>query len=63
MALILPTDCGNSPRMALVAELMAAWAAGEHAPVQEWLAEGSRWALVGTADQEERDAGEDVPDP
>ncbi|MGO1389146.1 MULTISPECIES: hypothetical protein [Brachybacterium] len=56
MALILPTDCGNSPRMALVAELMAAWASGEHAPVQEWLAEGSRWTLVGTADQDDREA-------
>lgn len=43
----IPEDCGNSPRMMIVAELAAAWAAGEEAPVREWLREDAAWFLVG----------------
>ena len=41
MDLRTATDCGNSPRMALVAELISGLGIGGGAPVQEWLAEGS----------------------
>lgn len=33
--------------MALVADLITAWATGDEASVHEWLVEGARWVLVG----------------
>ena len=50
MDLRTATDCGNSPRMALVAEVITAWASGDDALVQEWLAVDARWILVGAQD-------------
>ncbi|MGO2821706.1 MAG: hypothetical protein ACTIA5_12980 [Brachybacterium tyrofermentans] len=50
MDLRTATDCGNSPRMALVAEVITAWASGDDALVQEWLAVDARWVLVGAQD-------------
>lgn len=47
MDLIAPSDCGNSPRMALVADIITAWASGDDAKVHEWLADGACWVLVG----------------
>lgn len=47
MDLIAPSDCGNSPRMALVADIITAWASGDGALVHEWLADGACWVLVG----------------
>lgn len=55
MDLSVPTDCGNSPRMALVADIVTAWAAGDDALVQEWLSDDARWILVGA-----QDPGEDA---
>lgn len=45
--LTAPSDCGNSPRMALVADIITAWASGDDALVHEWLADDARWVLVG----------------
>lgn len=47
MEMTIPEDCGNSPRMALVAEIVSAWAAREEAAVREWLREDATWLLVG----------------
>lgn len=47
MELRTATDCGNSPRMALVAEVITAWASAQDALVQEWLADDARWIMVG----------------
>ena len=47
MEMTIPEDCGNSPRMAIVAEIAAAWAAGEEDSVREWLREDVAWTLVG----------------
>lgn len=47
MEMTIPEHCGNSPRMALVAQLVTAWAAGEEASVREWLREDATWLLVG----------------
>lgn len=47
MEMTVPEDCGNSPRMTIVAEFVTAWAQGEEAAVQEWLHEDIRWVLVG----------------
>ena len=43
----IPEDCGNSPRMAIVPDIVAAWAAGEEATVREWLRDDAIWILVG----------------
>lgn len=50
MEMTIPQDCGNSPRMALVAEIATAWARGEDDAVREWLREDARWELVGSDD-------------
>ena len=58
MEMTIPEDCGNSPRMALVAEIVTAWAAQDVGTVREWLHEGARWVLVGT-DAAAEDGAED----
>lgn len=47
MEMRIPEDCGNSPRMAIVADIVTAWAAGEEGAVREWLREDATWHLVG----------------
>ncbi|MGP9538823.1 hypothetical protein ACT3SP_12480 [Brachybacterium sp. AOP43-C2-M15] len=47
MDMKVPEDCGNSPRMAIVAEFAAAWAAEDDTAVREHLHEDLRWVLVG----------------
>lgn len=49
MEISLPTDCGNSPRVALVGEFAVSWAAGDSVAMDEWLADDARWMLVGAA--------------
>lgn len=46
----IPEDCGNSPRMALVAEIVTAWAGQDDDVVRRWLREDAQWELVGGAD-------------
>ena len=50
MEMTIPEDCGNSPRMALVAEIVTSWAARDDTAVREWLREDAHWELVGGAD-------------
>lgn len=42
-------DCGNSPRMAIVVDLVSAWAADQEHVVREWLRKDVEWTLVGDA--------------
>ncbi|MGO1480005.1 MAG: hypothetical protein ACTHWF_02665 [Brachybacterium sp.] len=48
MEIKIPEDCGNSPRMTIVADIAAAWANGEEATVREWLRGDAVWTLVGS---------------
>lgn len=47
MDITLPDGCGNSPRMALVADFVSAWARGEE--LDEWLREDVTWTVHGEA--------------
>lgn len=61
MQMSIPTDCGNSPRMAIVADLVTAWAAREDGTLRGWLREDATWVLVGAEDAEA--PGDIVPPP
>ena len=45
MDITLPDGCGNSPRMALVADFVRAWASGED--LDQWLREDATWTVHG----------------
>ena len=45
----LPTDCGNSPRITLVGELVRNWAGCEVDAVALRLADDAEWTFVGRA--------------
>ncbi|APX32583.1 hypothetical protein BH708_07470 [Brachybacterium sp. P6-10-X1] len=47
MEMTISEDCGNSPRMAIVADVAVAWAAAEEETVRGWLREDVAWTLVG----------------
>src|SRR5690625_7230613 len=49
MKITLPSDCGNSPRMALVADLAVAWAADDKDTLEQWLADDPSWSAFGPA--------------
>lgn len=49
MEVILPTGCGNSPRLDLVGEFVVSWAVGNEAEVLSCLADDATWRLVGSA--------------
>lgn len=42
----LPTDCGNSPRIGIVAGFVTHWAAGNADEVAEWLTDTAEWHVV-----------------
>lgn len=47
MDVILPSDCGNAPRIGIVSEIVTRWAAGDTAALEAWLADDARWILAG----------------
>lgn len=47
MKISIPADCGNSPRMAIVAEIVSAWIRGDAAALGEWFADDVSWQFVG----------------
>lgn len=49
MEMAIRDDCGNSPRMAIVVDLVSAWAADQEHVVREWLRKDVEWTLVGDA--------------
>lgn len=47
MQIELPADCGNAPRIGIVADFAVNWAKGDAEGVSEWLADTVSWTLVG----------------
>lgn len=47
MDIVLPSGCGNAPRIDVVGDFAVNWAAGEEAAVAEWLTDDAAWTLVG----------------
>lgn len=63
MDLTVPADCGNAPRMGIVADVVSAWARGDHAALAEALAEDATWTIVGDRAHEGRDDAATVRPP
>lgn len=47
MKTILPTDCGNSPRINIVGQLVTNWAKSNVEAMTAWLADEVSWTVVG----------------
>ncbi|MGO1563034.1 hypothetical protein CZ771_04775 [Actinomycetales bacterium JB111] len=47
MKITLPTDCGNSPRITIVGELVSHWASRDAESLAAWLADDVRWSANG----------------
>lgn len=47
MKITLPTDCGNAPRMVVVAEFTVSWATGDTAALSDTVAENVDWTVAG----------------
>lgn len=50
MKTVLPTDCGNSPRITIVGEFVTAWAQRDVEAVSAWLTDDVAWTIVGRED-------------
>lgn len=60
MEIILPTDCGNAPRIAIVGDFVVAWASGDPAAMSPWLADDVSWSIIGAQTHHGPDAAEAV---
>ena len=47
MEIVLPSGCGNAPRMLVVAEFVTNWARGDTDAMAEWLADDATWSIIG----------------
>lgn len=47
MKIVLPTDCGNAPRIAIVGEFVTNWAKCDVEAMTAWLADDVTWTIVG----------------
>lgn len=47
MKVTTPSDCGNVPRLLIVADIAQHWAAGDTEALELWLTEDAQWAVVG----------------
>lgn len=47
MQIILPTDCGNAPRINIVGEFIVNWAKANTKVLSEWLTEEASWTIIG----------------
>ena len=56
MKTTLPTDCGNAPRIGVVADVVTNWAQGDAEALAEWLTDDATWTLVGTTEHNGEDA-------
>jgi|SRR5690625_4585236 len=54
MKIVLPTDCGNAPRIAIVGEFVTNWAKRDAEVMKAWLTEYVTWTVAG------REAANDV---
>lgn len=48
MKVTTPSDCGNAPRLQIVADLAQHWAAGDTDALEPWLAEDAQWTVIGS---------------
>ena len=60
MEINLPSDCGNSPRIAIVGDVVTHWAGRDAEPLAAWLADAARWSIVGQETHHGPDAVERV---
>lgn len=56
MKIVLPTDCGNAPRIAIVGEFVAKWAKRDAEATTAWLTDDVTWTVAGR-----ETASDDVP--
>lgn len=56
MKTVLPTDCGNAPRITIVGEFVTSWAKRDTEAMNEWLATDAEWNVVGRDDATEEDS-------
>lgn len=49
MQIIIPKDCGNSPRMAMIATFVTQWMSGSEPEAESLLATDAIWERVGKA--------------
>lgn len=47
MQIIVPSDCGNSPRMAIVSDFVTNWMSGVGGAAETLLAKDATWEFVG----------------
>lgn len=47
MKTVLPADCGNSPRIAIVGEFVTNWAERSTEAMAGWLTDDAEWTIVG----------------
>lgn len=47
MKTVLPTDCGNAPRIAIVGEFVTDWAKRDTEAMAAWLTDDAEWTVVG----------------
>lgn len=47
MKAVLPTDCGNSPRITIVGDFVTNWAKHDVEAMTEWLTDDAEWTRVG----------------
>jgi hypothetical protein len=67
MKTVLPTDCGNAPRITIVGEFVTSWARRDIGAMNEWLTNDVNWKVAGRDDASEDDwvnpfALDDLPD-
>lgn len=47
MKTLLPTDCGNAPRISIVGEFVTNWAKSDTEAITAWLTDDVNWTIVG----------------
>lgn len=47
MRIVLPTDCGNAPRIAIVGEFVTNWAKRDAEAMTAWLTDDVTWTVAG----------------
>lgn len=56
MKTVLPTDCGNAPRITIVSEFVISWAKRDTVAMNEWLATDADWKVAGRDDSTEENS-------
>ena len=47
MKIVLPTDCGNAPRITIVGEFVTNWAKRDAEAMATWLTDDVNWTIAG----------------